>query len=323
MNHRFAHATVGVIMGGLSHERAVSLSTGKAIADALRGEGFTVRAIDAGRDLPEKLAGIDVVYNALHGTFGEDGRVQGLLDWMGIPYTGEGLETSYASFDKARAKALMREAGVRVAEDRIIHAADLADAVMPFEAPLVVKPTAEGSSVGVTIVHAASDWAAAKANAAGMGDVLVERFIDGPELSVAILGDAVLGSVEIEPARGFYDYAAKYAANSGTAYHLPPRLPADVIAAAEAQILAAHHALGCRGATRSEVIVGPDGPVVLEVNTLPGMTGTSLVPKIAASLGIGFGGLLARILELAAHGPRQGLSAARVDAATGEDAHGQ
>ena len=320
MTHRFAHATIGVIMGGLSHERDVSLSTGKAIVDALRGEGFDVRAIDAGRDLPSKLAGIDVVYNALHGTYGEDGRVQGLLDWMGIPYTGEGLEASYASFDKARAKSLMRAAGVRVAEDRLIRAADLAEITLPFAPPLVVKPTSEGSSVGVTIVRTAADWDAAKANAAGMGDVLIERFIDGPELSVAIIGDAVLGCVEIDPARGFYDYTAKYAANSGTAYHLPPRLPADVIAAAEAEILAAHHALGCRGVTRSEVIVAPEGPVVLEVNTLPGMTGTSLVPKIAASQGIDFGALLARILDLAAHGPSRDV--ANVAIAAGEDTHG-
>ena len=320
MSHRFADAKVGVIMGGLSHERDVSLNTGRAIADALRAEGFDVQAIDAGHDLPAKLAGIDVVYNALHGTYGEDGRVQGLLDWMGIPYTGEGLEASYASFDKVRAKTVMRQAGVSVAKDRVIRAVDLAHAPLPMVPPFVVKPSAEGSSVGVTIVHTEADWPAAKANAAGMGDVLVERFIEGPELSVAILGEAVLGSVEIAPTRGFYDYTAKYSANSGTAYHLPPRLPADVVAAAEAQVLAAHIALGCRGATRSEVIIGPDGPVVLEVNTLPGMTGTSLVPKIAAHQGIAFGALLARILDLATHGPTRHDPSA--DAA-GEDTHGR
>lgn len=323
MSHRFADATVGVIMGGLSRERDVSLNTGKAVIDALRGEGFTVRPIDAGRDLPAKLAGVDVVYNALHGTYGEDGRVQGLLDWMGVPYTGEGLEASYASFDKTRAKALMREAGVSVAEDRVIRASELAAALCPMAPPVVVKPIAEGSSVGVTIVRTGADWDAAKANAAGLGDVLVERFVAGPELSVAILGDTVLGSVEIEPARGFYDYTAKYASDSGTAYHLPPRLPADVVAAAEAQVLAAHRALGCRGATRSEVIIGADGPVVLEVNTLPGMTGTSLVPKIAASQGIGFGALLARILDLATHGPSKDVVGAPAAATAGEGTHGR
>lgn len=303
--HPFKHATVGVIMGGLSHERAVSLVTGEAIAEALRAEGFQVRSIDAGRDLPAQLAGVDVVYNALHGTYGEDGRVQGLLDWMGIPYTGEGLEASHASFDKIRAKAIMRAAGVPVADDVVIRAADLADAAAPFAPPFVVKPAAEGSSVGISIVRTPSDWPAARETAKGMGDVIVERFVDGPELSVAILGDTVLGAVEIEPARDFYDYTAKYAGDSGTAYHLPPRLPADTVAAAEAAVLRAHRALGCRGVTRSEVIVGADGPRVLEVNTLPGMTGTSLVPKIAASQGIAFGALLAQVLALATCGPQR------------------
>jgi D-alanine-D-alanine ligase len=289
----------------LSRERAVSLVTGAAIADALRGEGFAVRNVDAGRDLPAQLDGIDVVYNALHGTYGEDGRVQGLLDWMGIPYTGEGLEASHASFDKIRAKAIMRAAGVPVAEDVVIRAGDLASANPPFEPPFVVKPAAEGSSVGVSIVREAKDWSAACVTARGMGDVIVERFVDGPELSVAILGDTVLGAVEIEPARTFYDYTAKYASESGTAYHLPPRLPTEAVQAAQDAVLRAHQALGCRGVTRSEVIVSADGPIVLEVNTLPGMTGTSLVPKIAASQGIGFGALLAQVLALATHGPNR------------------
>lgn len=308
--HPFLRATVGVVMGGLSREREVSLNTGAAIAKALRGEGFTVREIDAGRDLPAQLAGIDVVYNALHGTYGEDGRIQGLLDWMGIPYTGEGLEASYVSFDKARTKAILRAAKVPLADDVIIKARDLATAQAPFAPPFVVKPVAEGSSVGVTIVRDAAGWDAARQAAGGMGDVLVERFVAGPELSVAILGDTVLGAVEIAPARDFYDYTAKYASGSGTGYHLPPRLDPGLVVAVEEVALSAHRALGCRGATRTDVIVGPDGPVVLEVNTLPGMTATSLVPKIAASRGLPFGALLARILAGARCGPDR------------EDAHG-
>lgn len=310
MTHPFHNATVAVVMGGLSRERDVSLNTGAAIAKALRGEGFDVREIDATRDLPNQLAGVDVVYNALHGTYGEDGRVQGLLDWMGIPYTGEGLEASYLCFDKVRANGVLRAAGVPQAENVVIRAADLASATAPMDPPFVVKPAAEGSSVGITIVHDLADWPTAQATAAGMGDVIVERFVDGPELSVAILGEEVLGSVEIEPAREFYDYTAKYAAQSGTQYHLPPRLPAAVTAAAEQAVLQAHIALGCRGATRSEVIIGADGPMVLDVNTLPGMTATSLVPKIAASRGLPFGALLARILAGARCGPNR------------EDAHG-
>ncbi|MCA9527818.1 MAG: D-alanine--D-alanine ligase [Myxococcales bacterium] len=301
---RFRGQRVAVVMGGLSHERAVSLNTGAAIAGALRDRGYDVVAIDAGRDVVDQLraSGAAVVYNALHGSYGEDGRFQGLLDWLGVPYTGEGLEASHLAFQKAHAKALMRAAGVPVAADVVWTAAAFASASpadLPFPLPAVVKPVAEGSSVGVSIVRDADDWARAQGVIAGKGDVLIEAFVAGPELSVAILGDAVLGAVEVEASRTFYDYDAKYAAGSGTQYHLPPRLPAAQIAAAEAAALASHRLLGCHGATRTDVILGPAGPVVLEVNTLPGMTATSLVPKIAAARGLSFGELLERILDKA------------------------
>lgn len=307
---RFLGRRVAVVMGGLSNERAVSLNTGAAIARALRERGHQIIEIDAGRDLPSRLLAerIEVVFNALHGTYGEDGRIQGLLDWMGIPYTGEGVGPSHLAFNKLHAKCLMRNANLSVAPEVVITAAELPrfePGHLPFPLPAVMKPVAEGSSVGVTILHTAADWQQAVATATGKGDVLVERFVSGPELSVAVLGDAVLGSVEIAPTHEFYDYEAKYATGSGTHYHLPPRIDAASLAAAEAQALGAHRALGCRAATRTDVIVGPEGPVVLEVNTLPGMTATSLVPKIAAARGIPFGELLECILDLARSGPPQ------------------
>lgn len=311
-------ATVGVLLGGLSRERDVSLTTGAAIAKALEGEGYRVVRIDARRDLPAQLVahGIDVVYNALHGVWGEDGRVQGLLDWMGIPYTGEGLAASLFAFDKALAKARFRLAGVRVAEDVLWTGKQLdgkSAEDLPFPLPVAIKPVADGSSVGVTLVHDAAQVPGALAAAAPR--VLIEQFVRGPELSVAVMGDTVLGSVEIEPARAFYDYEAKYG-QSGTRYHLPPRVDAADKAAVEAAALAAHRCLGCRGATRTDVILGANGPVVIEVNTLPGMTPTSLLPKIAAHAGIGFGELCERILDTARCEP--GIEAMHADLVASE-----
>ncbi len=306
--HLWKNATVGVLFGGLSRERDVSLTTGAAIAKALAGEGYRVVSIDARRDLPAQLVAqkVDVVYNALHGVWAEDGRLQGLLDWMGIPYTGEGLAASLFAFDKHLAKERFRAAGLRVADDVLWEDAALAGktaADLPFDLPVAIKPVADGSSVGVTLVHDPAQVPAALAAAAPRA--LIEQFVRGPELSVAVMGDTVLGSVEIEPARDFYDYEAKYG-QSGTRYHLPPRLDAADRAAAEAAALAAHRCLGCRGATRTDVIFAAEGPVVIEVNTLPGMTPTSLLPKIAAHAGIPFGELCARILDTARCTPADG-----------------
>lgn len=301
---RYRDANIAVIMGGLSREREVSLTTGKAIADALDGLGYAVIRIDAGRDLPIRLIThrIDVVYNALHGTYGEDGRVQGLLDYMGIPYTGEGLTASLFAFDKVLAKQRYRAAGLPVADDIVVEGDALQHftlADLPFDLPVAVKPVADGSSVGVTLCHRPEQFATALTAAAPR--VLIERLVRGIELSVAVMGDTLLGSVEIEPAREFYDYAAKYQ-NTGTRYHIPPRIDPELRAAAEAAALGAHRALGCRGATRTDVMIGaPDachpGPIVIETNTLPGMTASSLLPKIAAAAGIPFPKLVERILD--------------------------
>lgn len=306
INGRFHGKRVAVLRGGLSAEREVSLNTGRAIAAALRERPYTVVEIDPGHDLPAVLLAerIDVVFNALHGTFGEDGRLQGLLDWMNLPYTGDGLRACLLSMDKQLSKALFRLAGVPVAADVVWQrgGADQSVSALPFPLPVVVKPVAEGSSVGVTIVQTEAQFEPALAEAFRVSRrVLVEQFVAGPELSVVTLVDRGLGAVEIAPAREFYDYEAKYG-KAGTQYFIPPRLPEAVRAAAEAAGLEAHRALGCRGVTRTDIICGGAGPIVLEVNTLPGMTATSLVPKVAAAAGLPFADLLEFLLDRSACG---------------------
>ena len=284
---RFTQARVAVLAGGLSNEREVSLATGRAVSDALGQLGHHVIEIDPTHKLPEQLidARPDVVFNALHGTYGEDGRVQGLLDWMCLPYTGEGIRASLLAFDKVLAKGLYRAAGVPVAADCVFDREQLVQKSlddMPFEVPFVIKPVAEGSSVGVSIVKDATDFAQVVAGATHE-TYLVECFVEGTEYSVVCLADQVVGSVEIEPLRGFYDYEAKYG-DEGTRYHVPPRLDAQVTTEIEAVGLGAHRALGCRGVTRTDVILGSDGPIALETNTSPGMTSASFDFVIANSV---------------------------------------
>ncbi len=298
---RYTGRRVALLVGGLSSEREVSLSTGAALHGALRERGYEVVVIDPTRALPSQLhvAGAEVVFIGLHGTYGEDGRLQGLLDWLGLPYTGSGLRGSQLAFDKVLAKRLVADAGVPVAAD-VVYGGEARPALesLPFGLPVVVKPVADGSSVGVTIVHEAADFRAALEQASAGRQILIERFVEGPEVSVVLLGDTCLGSVEIEPARDFYDYEAKYGV-AGTRYHVPPRLPAEQIAAIEAHGVAAQRALGCSGVCRADFMLGAEGPIFLELNTLPGMTATSLVPKVAARAGIDFPELVERILDLA------------------------
>ncbi len=294
---RFRGQKVALLVGGLSSEREVSLATGAAFAGALGARGYDVEVIDAGRDVAARITASDaaVVFIGLHGTLAEDGRLQGLLDWLGKPYTGSGARASLLAFDKSLARRVFAAAALPLAE-RL-------DPAGALEPPVVVKPAAEGSSVGVTIVRAAEDLAAALRLAGqGGGEILVERFVEGPEISVAVLDGVALGTVEIEPVRGFYDYEAKYADDAGTRYHVPPRLPAEQIAAAERYAEAAHVALGCAGVTRVDFIASAGGPILLEVNTLPGMTSHSLVPMVAAHRGIEFPELCERILDLAIGG---------------------
>ncbi len=296
---------VAVLYGGRSTERDVSLRTGKACADALATKGYAVTLVDVDQDLAERLrAGkIDVAFNALHGRWGEDGCVQGLLEVMGVPYTGSGVLASALGMDKVVAKAMFKALGLAVIDYRVFpqaRAASITGADLPFGIPCVVKPAGEGSSVGVHLVKDASKLKAACLDAATFkGDVIVERYVKGVEVNVAVLEGKALGAIEIEPANEFYDYAAKYTAGT-TKYHYPARIPEAHVKRVMEAAEVAHRGLGCAGVTRVDFIVTGDGtPFILEINTLPGMTATSLVPKIAAGLGIAFPDLCEKILESA------------------------
>jgi len=297
---------VAVLYGGRSTERDVSLRTGKACADALVAKGYEVALVDVDQELPARLreARIDVAFNALHGRWGEDGCVQGLLEAMGIPYTGSGVLASAMGMDKVVAKAMFKALGLAVIEYRVFpaaQAAQIAASDVPFALPWVVKPSGEGSSVGVHIVKDPAQLRADCEDAASFkGDVIVERYVKGSEVQVAVLEGKALGAIEIVPANEFYDYAAKYTAGT-TRYFYPARIPEGHANRVMEAAATAHRGLGCAGVTRVDFIIAPDGtPYILEINTLPGMTATSLVPKIAAGLGIPFPDLCERILESAA-----------------------
>jgi len=297
---------VAVLYGGRSTERDVSLRTGKACADALVAKGYEVALVDVDQELPARLreARIDVAFNALHGRWGEDGCVQGLLEAMGIPYTGSGVLASAMGMDKVVAKAMFKALGLAVIEYRVFpaaQAAQIAASDVPFALPWVVKPSGEGSSVGVHIVKDPAQLRADCEDAASFkGDVIVERYVKGSEVQVAVLEGKALGAIEIVPANEFYDYAAKYTAGT-TRYFYPARIPEGHANRVMEAAATAHRGLGCAGVTRVDFIIAPDGtPYILEINTLPGMTGTSLVPKIAAGIGIPFPELCERILESAA-----------------------
>ena len=289
---------IGVVMGGLSAEREVSLNTGAGVLAALRERGHDVVGIDwaPGTRLPDLLQGVDVVWNALHGTYGEDGAVQGLCACLGIACTGSGILASALAMDKVMSKRIFEHNGVSTPGWQVVDDGDALRRALP----MVIKPGNEGSSVGVTIVEDHSQIAGAIALARQYhGPVIAEDYIAGTEVFVGVLDGAVLGSVEVRPAGKFYDYDAKYK-RGDTTYLLPPQLPAEVIRTAEAQALAAYRALGCSGHARPDLRIRTDGAVfVLEVNTLPGMTATSLLPKIAKHAGMDYATLCERILASA------------------------
>jgi len=289
---------VGVLMGGPSSEREVSLASGGAVLAALQGRGHDAVGLDwtAGADLGHLLreARVTVVWNALHGTYGEDGCVQGLCEILGLPYTGSGVLASALAMDKVAAKRLFEGAGLRVPRWEIL--ADAA-AARAFGLPCVVKPSCEGSSVGVSIVRdAAGLEPALQAARRGRGVVLGEEYVPGHEVSVGILEERPLGTVEICPQKEFYDYEAKYQRDD-TRYLCPAPLAPEVTARLVAAGVAAHRVLGCRGYSRVDFLVTDEGEAfLLEVNTLPGMTSHSLIPKMAAQAGIGYPELCERIL---------------------------
>lgn len=297
---------VAVLMGGWSSERPVSLSTGNACADALEAEGFTVTRVDVDRDVSEKLAKMkpDVAFNALHGPYGEDGLIQGVLEYLDIPYTHSGVLASALAMDKERAKTIARRAGIPVAEAKVMHRLEAAKKhVMP--PPYVVKPVNEGSSFGVLIVGEdrstppqelySADWP--------YGDtVMVERFVYGRELTCAVMGGVALGVTEIVSADGgWYDYNAKYA-EGGSKHVLPANILPNIYQKIQTLSLKAHEAIGCRGVTRSDFrlddrVNGTGELIWLEVNTQPGMTPTSLLPELAQHAGHSFGEFLRWIVE--------------------------
>lgn len=297
---------VAVLMGGLSAERSVSLRSGAAVADALEGEGYRLTRIDVDRDIAARLAAArpDVCFNALHGRFGEDGCIQGILEMMAIPYTHSGVLASALAMHKENAKAIMRLAGVPVAEARLLARRDAATA-HALPPPYVVKPVDEGSSVGVLIIRPGNnDWSRAILEGGAPEQiVMVERFIPGRELTCAVIGDFATDVIEIVPQKGlaFYDFEAKYAPG-GSKHELPADILPNVYQLIRKYTLAAHASLGCRGVSRADFRFddtdGGTGELIcLEVNTQPGMTGTSLVPELAAHAGWSFGKLVRWIVE--------------------------
>jgi D-alanine-D-alanine ligase len=289
---------VAVLKGGPSAEREVSLVSGRECAAALRGEGYDVTEVDAGRDLVERLAALkpDVVFNALHGRWGEDGCVQGLLEWLRLPYTHSGVLASALAMDKERTKQVYRAAGLPVCESRLASR----DAVMAAHVmapPYVVKPYNEGSSVGVYLVEPGGTPPQLSEEMPEV--VMVEAFAPGRELTTTVMGARALGVTDIVT-EGWYDYDAKYKAG-GSRHICPAEIPEEITEACLDYALRAHRALGCRGVTRTDFrwdeARGLAGLILLETNTQPGMTPTSLSPEHAGLAGLSFGQFCAWMVE--------------------------
>ncbi len=290
---------ITVMLGGPSAEREVSLRSGAAVAKALRSLGHTVQELDPRNGSWSLPAGTEVVFLALHGTYGEDGTVQQRLDELGVPYTGCGPEASRIGFDKVMTKQCCLRAGVPTARFIVIDSPD-ARWPMGWTPPVVLKPVRQGSSVGLQFVERVADWPAALKDAFRYDtQVLVEERIAGRESTVGILGDQVLPVVEVRPKQGTYDYKTKYTPGASE-YFCPAPFEPVVTQRVQAAGLGAFRAIGGRDYSRVDVMVKPNGdPVVLEVNTLPGMTETSLLPKAAAAVGIDYAALCQRMVDLA------------------------
>jgi len=299
---------VAILYGGISAEREVSLSSGQQVIMALAQAGYDVQPVEVGSDLGALIGALahkpDVVFNALHGRFGEDGVIQGVLDWLDIPYTHSPARASALAMDKAASRAVFAAAGLPVADGRVIDIAEL-ETHDPLPGTYVIKPLNEGSSVGVEILHEGGNRRAEIFRNWSFGSqALVESFVPGRELTVGVLGDRPLSVTEISAAHAFYDYESKYA-EGGSTHVIPARIHPDTHEKALHLALAAHRALGCRGATRADFryddTQGEPGKLfLLEVNTQPGLTPTSLLPEQAAFCGIEFPALCAWMVENAA-----------------------
>jgi D-alanine-D-alanine ligase len=293
---------IAVLMGGPGSEREVSIASGKAVLKALLGLGLDASAVDVTDASIVLPAGTDLAFNVIHGTFGEDGQLQQMLEEMGVPYTGAGVAASRRAFDKNLAKQAFLAAGVPTPRAEIVDVSQ-GPALPSFPAPFVVKPPREGSSVGVSIVHDPAKAEAAMADAAKYGnDILVEEYISGMELTVAILDDKAMPIVHIIPPEGVYDMASKYpwlSGSQGSQYICPADLDEETTLAVQQAALAAHRSLNIEVYSRVDVLLDAQNrPFVLEANTIPGMTETSLLPKSAAAAGIPFPELCKMIAEL-------------------------
>ncbi len=301
---------VAVLLGGMSGEREVSLQTGKGIVGALLELGHTVAEIDAGKDLAQRLMeeAPDAAFLALHGRYGEDGTVQGLLEILRIPYTGSSVLASAATMDKVVTKALLKDHGIPLVDDVVVEIEewrenkDIVCQIIKaeLEYPVMAKPSSEGSSLGATIVKDESELRVALIKALEYDQrVLVERYIEGRLLTVGILGkkELVLPVLEIKPKREFYDYEAKYTTGESD-YEVPANIPPEITQRAQDIAISSYRLLGCEDISRVDMIMAGEGSLFfLEINTIPGMTGTSLIPKAAEVIGISYNDVVATILE--------------------------
>jgi D-alanine-D-alanine ligase len=300
---------IGVLMGGFSAERDISLRSGLAIYQSLQELGYNSSLIDVGKDIVQvlKKEKVKFVFLALHGGIGENGAIQGLLDVLGIPYTGSGVLASSLAMDKEASKKMFKQGGLIVAPYMVLDEKSAGkgkkERQIPhigFSPPWVVKPASEGSSIGVSIVKQQENLASSIEKAFSFGRrVMVEKFIPGREIHIAILGDRVMGGVEVRSSLEFYNYDAKYTSGL-TEYIMPPEIEEDVYERTKEMALTAYRELGCSGASRVDFIVDEGGsPYILEVNTIPGMTSTSLLPKIAQDAGLGYKELIEEMIRLA------------------------
>jgi D-alanine-D-alanine ligase len=311
---------VGVLMGGTSSERDISMRSGLAIYQTLMELGYDTVAVDVGKDIANVLRKdkVKIAFMALHGGMGENGAVQGLLEVMGITYTGSGILASALAMDKETSKKIFSYHGLPVAPSIVLKKekgaknknrgeADITGAFRfpdfptpPFGPPWVIKPASEGSSIGVEIIKEESGLVPCLEKAFSLGKrVIIEQFIKGKELHIGVLGGRVLGGVEVKPSLEFYNYEAKYTSGL-TEYIIPPEIDEGTYEKVKEMAFTAHHALGCSGASRVDFMLDEGGsPYILEVNTLPGMTTTSLLPKIAISSGLSFKDLIEEMIKLA------------------------
>lgn len=295
---KYKDKKIGVLMGGLSAEREISLRSGNACLKALTSRGYNAVAIDAQRDLPFRLRdeGIEVAFVALHGRYGEDGTVQGLLEVLGIPYTGSGVLASAIAINKAVTKEILRSKGVRtpgfIAVNRIEDVRDL-----KMSNPVVVKPAKEGSTIGISIVRDRENLISAVEEAFRYDTlVLIEDFVKGREVTVSLLDGRPMAIVEVRPKSGFYDFKSKYTAGM-TEYKCPADISNEISKVCREMAVDVYDAVGCSGAARVDIIIDEGGPQAIEINTIPGMTETSLLPKAAACEGMSFDELVERMLD--------------------------